>query len=331
MIFIYFIALIASFALLFKSASFFVEGASGIAKILNISKMVIGIVLVGMATTAPEFFVSVIAAFKGKPEFALGNAVGSVICDDGIALALAALLAPTVIYVNCRVLKIVGVFLLSIDILAYILARNGTIGRLEGALFVLILCVYYIFILKRKNLRFEEKRPEGNTQESRTKNLSSSQKSRLKRLTLVFIGGLAGVVGTSYIVVWAAERIAEYFSVSETVIGLVVLAIGTSLPEISTCVTAAIKGEGELAVGNIIGADILNVLWIIGVSSIVNPITVELKVMNFAFPYMILIVLTMLVAMRIGCRLGKIKGALLLALYIIYLFLALTLFASGSS
>ncbi len=331
MIFIYFIALIASFALLFKSASFFVEGASGIAKILNISKMVIGIVLVGMATTAPEFFVSVIAAFKGKPEFALGNAVGSVICDDGIALALAALLAPTVIYVNCRVLKIVGVFLLSIDILAYILARNGTIGRLEGALFVLILCVYYIFILKRKNLQFEEKRPEGNTQESRTKNLSSSQKSRLKRLTLVFIGGLAGVVVTSYIVVWAAERIAEYFSVSETVIGLVVLAIGTSLPEISTCVTAAIKGEGELAVGNIIGADILNVLWIIGVSSIVNPITVELKVMNFAFPYMILIVLTMLVAMRIGCRLGKIKGALLLALYIIYLFLALTLFASGSS
>jgi cation:H+ antiporter len=157
MIFIYFIALIASFVILFKSASYFVEGASGIAKVLNISKMVIGIVLVGMATTAPEFFVSVIAAFKGKPEFALGNAVGSVICDDGIALALAAILAPTVIYVNCRVLKIVGIFLLLIDILAYILARNGTIGRLEGAVFVLILCVYYIFILKRRDLRFEEK------------------------------------------------------------------------------------------------------------------------------------------------------------------------------
>jgi cation:H+ antiporter len=331
MIFIYFMALIASFALLFKSASFFVEGASGIAKVLNISKMVIGIVLVGMATTAPEFFVSVIAAFKGKPEFALGNAVGSVICDDGIALALAALLAPTVIYVNCRVLKIVGVFLLSIDILAYILARNGTIGRLEGTVFVLILCVYYIFIFKRKDLRFEDRSPEGNAQASGKKNLSSSQKSRLKRLVLVFIGGLAGVVATSYVVVWAAEHIAEYFSVSETIIGLIVLAIGTSLPEISTCVTAAIKGEGEMAVGNIIGADILNVLWIIGVSSIVNPIKVELRVMNFAFPYMILIVLTMLVAMRIGCRLGKIKGIILFGLYIVYIILALVLFAPGAS
>lgn len=331
MIFIYFIALIVSFVILFKSASFFVEGASGIAKVLNISKMVIGIVLVGMATTAPEFFVSVIAAFKGKPEFALGNAVGSVICDDGIALALAAILAPTVIFVNCRVLKIVGIFLLSIDILAYILARNGTIGRLEGAVFVFILCVYYIFILKRRDLRFEEKSPEGIAPENRKKNLSSSQKSRLKRLILVFIMGLAGVVVTSYVVIWAAEHIAEYFSVSETIIGLIVLAIGTSLPEISTCVTAAIKGEGELAVGNIIGADILNVLWIIGVSSIVNPIKVELKVMNFAFPYMILIVLTMLVAMRIGCRLGKTKGAILLGLYIIYLILTLILFAPGIS
>jgi cation:H+ antiporter len=326
MIYVYFIALILSFAFLFKSASFFVKGASGIARVLNISKMVIGIVLVGLATTAPEFFVSVIAAIKGKPEFALGNAVGSVICDDGIALALAAILAPTVIYVNCRVLKVVGAFLLSIDILAYFLARNGTIGRLEGAGFVLILCVYYVFILKRKGLWFAKDSPGNRREESEGEKSSPHKRIELRRLTLLFVMGLAGVVATSAVVVWAAEHIAEYFSVSETIIGLVVLAIGTSLPEISTCVTAAIKGEGEMAVGNIIGADILNVLWIIGVSSIANPITVELKVMNFTFPYMILIVLTMLVAMRIGCRLGKAKGFILLALYVLYIFLTFKLF-----
>jgi len=326
MIYIYFIALFVSFAFLFKSASFFVKGASGIARVLNISKMVIGIVLVGMATTAPEFFVSVIAAIKGKPEFALGNAVGSVICDDGIALALAAILAPTVIYVNCRVLKVVGAFLLSIDILAYILARNGTIGRLEGVGFVLILCVYYVFILKRKGLRFAKDSPGNRREESGGEKSSPHKRLELRRLTLLFVMGLAGVVAASAVVVWAAEHIAEYFSVSETIIGLIVLAIGTSLPEISTCVTAAIKGEGEMAVGNIIGADILNVLWIIGVSSIANPITVELKVMNFTFPYMILIVLTMLVAMRIGCRLGKAKGFVFLALYIFYIFLTFKLF-----
>ncbi len=326
MIYLYFIALGVSFALLFMSAGFFVKAACGIARVLNISKMVIGIVLVGMATTAPEFFVSVIAAIKGKPEFALGNAVGSVICDDGIALALAAILAPTVIYVNCRVLKVVGIFLLSIDILAYILAKNGTIGRLEGAVFVLILAVYYFFLLKRKGLRFAPDSPQNRKRDSEIENPESHKKLELRRLVLLFFLGLAGVVAMSAIVVWAAENIAEYFSVSETIIGLIVLAIGTSLPEISTCVTAAIKGEGEIAVGNIIGADILNVLWIIGVSSIANPITVELKVMNFTFPYMILIVLTMLVAMRIGCRLGKAKGLILFALYGLYIFLTLKLF-----
>ncbi len=326
MVYLYFVALIVSFALLFTSAGFFVKAASGIARMLNISKMIVGIVLVGMATTAPEFFVSVIAAVKGKPELALGNAVGSVICDDGIALALAAILAPTVIYVNCRVLKVVGAFLLSIDILAYILAKNGTIGRLEGAFFILILAVYYIFMLKRKDLRFAPDSPQNRKNDSENENPVSHQKLELRRLVLTFFLGLAGVVAMSAIVVWAAEHIAEYFSVSETIIGLIVLAVGTSLPEISTCVTAAIKGEGEMAVGNIIGADILNVLWIIGVSSIANPITVELKVMNFTFPFMILIVLTMLVAMRIGCRLGKVKGLILFALYGLYIFLTLKLF-----
>ena len=326
MIYLYFAVLIAAFVLLFRSACLFVDGACGIARILNVSKMIIGIVLVGMATTAPEFFVSVISAFLGKPEFALGNAVGSVICDDGIALALAALLAPAAILVNCRVLRIVGVFLLAIDILAYILAKNGTIGRLEGGLFVMILAVYYIFLLRRKKLRFEPN-SQGNTgTEKEREGISSSDRSLMKRIILRFMLGLAGVVTTSYIVVWAARHIAEYFSLSETIIGLLVLAIGTSLPEISTCITAAMKGEGEIAVGNIIGADILNVLWIIGISAIVNPITVELKVMNFSFPYMILIVLVMLVSMRIGCRLGKAKGLILLILYALYVFLTLKLF-----
>jgi len=105
-----------------------------------------------------------------------------------------------------------------------------------------------------------------------------------------------------------------------------VIALGTSLPEISTCITAARKGEGELAIGNIIGADVLNILWIIGVSAIVRPIQVDLNVINFAFPYMILIVTIMLASMLWGCRLGKPKGIVLIALYIIYIVATLKLF-----
>jgi len=326
MIYIYFAVLIVSFAILFKSAGFFVEGASGIARVLNISKMVAGIVFVGMATTAPEFGASVIAAILGHPEIALGNAIGSVICDDGVALALAAVVAPTAILINCRILKTAGLFLISIDILAYVLARNGTIGRMEGVLFLIILCLYFIFMLRkpRYNVRKDDKEEDGLS--VKEENLSASKLALLKKPILLFSVGIIGVILTCRVVIWASVNIAEHFSISKAIIGLTIIAIGTSLPEISTCVTAALKGEGEIAVGNIIGADILNVLWIIGVSSIANPIKVELKIINFAFPFMILIVITMLVAMRIGCRLGKAKGFILFGLYVVYLVLTLKLF-----
>jgi cation:H+ antiporter len=321
-----FAAFVFSFIVLFKCASFFVEGASELARVLNIPKMVVGIVLVGLATTAPEFGVSVVAASLGHPEIALGNAIGSVICDDGIALALAALLAPAVILVNCRLLKIVGVFLLSIDFLAYFLAKNGVIGRAEGVLLVLILGIYYVILLKNRRYGFGEEKQEAAADKNSEKSYSQKRSSKMKRPIQLFVFGLAGVVACSYVIVWAAERIALHFSISETLIGLTIIAIGTSLPEISTCITAALKGEGEIAVGNIIGADILNVLWIIGVSSVVNPIKVDLSVINFTFPYMILIVTAMLASMRLGCRLGKGKGVLLIVMYLIYLFLVLKLF-----
>ncbi len=326
MIYVYFAVLIVSFAILFKSASFFVEGACSIARVLNIAKMVVGIVLVGMATTAPEFGASVIAAILGHPEIALGNAIGSVICDDGIALALAAIVAPTAILINCRILKTTGLFLICIDILAYVLARNGTIGRLEGVLFLLILCLYFIFMLRKQRYSLNKDDRERDDSGRKEENLPASKLARLKKPIFLFTVGIIGVILTCRAVIWAAVNIAEYFSISKTIIGLTIIAIGTSLPEISTCVIAALKGEGEIAVGNIIGADILNVLWIIGVSSIANPITVELRVINFAFPFMILVVLTMLVSMRIGCRLGKIKGIILFGLYLIYLFITLKFF-----
>ena len=291
MIYIYFAVLIVSFAILFKSAGFFVEGALSIARVLNISKMVVGIVFVGMATTAPEFGASIIAAILGHPEIALGNAIGSVICDDGVALALAAIVAPTAILINCRILKTAGLFLISIDILAYILARNGTIGRMEGVLFLIILCFYFIFVLRKQRYSVRKDDKERDSLSEKEENPPASKLALLRKPIFLFAVGIIGVTLTCRAVIWASLNIAEYFSISKAIIGLTIIAIGTSLPEISTCVTAALKGEGEIAVGNIIGADILNVLWIIGVSSIANPIKVELKIINFAFPFMILICL----------------------------------------
>lgn len=326
MIYLYFAALVVAFAVMFKGASFFVDGASRIARILNIPKLVIGIVLVGLGTTAPEFGVTLIAAIKGKGEIAIGNAIGSVICDDGIALALAAIVAPAVIFVNCRILKTAGLFLISIDMLAYVLARNGRLGRVEGFCLVLILCLYYVFVIKSHRRYQSRQNKEG------TDSLESGQPSKeparesLAGAVKLFLLGLIGVALMSFVVVEAAIRIAHFFEISEIIIGSTIVAIGTSLPEISTCITAALKGEGEIAVGDIIGADILNILWIIGVASLVKPIEVELDIINFSFPYMILIVVVMLLLMRIGCRLEKWKGFLLLGLYVFFVFLTLKFF-----
>ncbi|MCD6192153.1 MAG: hypothetical protein B5M54_04825 [Candidatus Aminicenantes bacterium 4484_214] len=325
MLIIYLFILAVSFVLMFKSADLFVSGAAGLARVFNLSKLIVGIVLVGLATTAPEFAVSVQSAYLGHPEIALGNAIGSVIVDDGVALALAGLLAAGPILINCQLLKFIGFFLLGIDIFAFILALNGTIGRFEGLIFLLILGVYY-FVLIRKREVGETLASEEEKLLQEIKKVKLSRRKEIKKSVFYFTGGIIGVFVTSRLVIWSATNLARTFSISETVIGLTIIALGTSLPEISTCIVAARKGEGEIAVGDIIGADILNVLWIIGASALVSPITVELKVIHFSFPAMLVIVATMIISLRIGCRLNKLKSLLLLGLYLVYFLLMVKLF-----
>ncbi len=326
MVYLYILAFAVALAVLFKSASYFVDGACGIARILNVPKLVIGIVLVSLGTTAPEFGVTFIAALRGNGEIALGNAIGSVICDDGIALGLAALLAPTVILVNCRLLKTIGIFLISIDVLAYILARNGRVSRIEGLVLFSILCVYYIFVIRHQRRNRSPRTEEGAHTSGSSQLPSELEKKSWRKPARIFLFGLIGVASTSFVVVETAIKIAQHFKVSEIIIGSTIVAIGTSLPEISTCITAAVRGEGEIAVGDIIGADILNILWIVGVASLVKPIEVDRDIINFSFPFMIMIVVVMLGGMRIGCRLEKYKGIILIGLYLLYVFLTFKYF-----
>ncbi len=326
-IFIHLGLLVGSFFILFKSADVFVESAVGIAETLRIPKMVIGIVLVGFATTAPEFAVSVQSAYLGYPEIALGNAVGSVICDDGIAMALAAIIAPAPILIDRRILKTAGIFLTFIYIITYIMALDGTFARHEGIILVFLLAGYLYFVLRSAK---RERNEEANEKEPLAgKRLATSPEDpprSLKRQFAYFMFGLGGVVISSRLIVWSCLHIAEYFRIPEVVIGLTIIAVGTSLPEISTCIAAARKGEGEIAAGDIIGADILNILWIVGVSSLVNPMHVSRKIVNFMFPWMFVIVGTMLLSMRIYYRIGKPKGLILLFLYAIYVLVTIKFF-----
>ena len=327
-----FVILIVAFVILLKSADFFVDGAVGIAESLKVPKMLVGIVLVGFCTTAPEFAVSVQSAWLGHPEIALGNAIGSVICDDALAMALAATLAPVII--DPKIFKTAAPFLITIDLIAYAMAFNGTISRWEGLVLVVILAGYLYYIVREQSrIRKNGIAPDivNNQNDSHT-----SAPVHGKKAAIQFIVGLIGVIISSRLVIISAvtgaenpikiTSIAKFLGVPEIVIGLTMIAIGTSLPEIMTCVVAAKKKHSEIAAGDIIGADILNILWIIGVSAAANPIVTDIRTIHFSFISMIIVVITMLVSMRTGWKMSRKEGIILIFMYAVYIGLMIKLF-----
>ncbi len=306
--------MVLSFALLAKCADYLVEGAIDIARYLHAPPILIGIVIVGIGTTSPELAVSVTAALKGSPEVALGNAVGSVIYDDGLALPMAAFFATAAIPIDRIVLRSAAIFLITVDLVAWYMASDGTLARVEGGILVGLFVLYLIYSF------WEQKR------RPRTEIEAAVPRRSLWMVVLLFVCGLAGVVVSSHFIVKATPVVAAALGLPDVVIGLVVVALGTSIPEIATCIVAARKGQGALAVGNILGADILNICWIAGASALANPLVVSAEVVNFMFPWMLAIVLTMLGLMRIGYSLNRWKGLVLLVLCIAYL---IALFATN--
>ena len=295
-----------SFALLAKCADWLVEGAIDIAHYLRAPPILIGIVIVGIGTTAPELAVSVTAALKGNPEVALGNAVGSVIYDDGIALPMAALFAREAIPIDRVVLRSAALFLIVVDLAAWYMAYDGTLARSEGGVLVVLFALYLLYSFWEQRRQPHQAEEEGAARS-------------LWIVAAFFVGGLTGVIVSSHAIVLATPVVAAALGLPQVVIGLVVVALGTSIPEIATCIVAARKGQGALAVGNILGADILNICWIAGASALANPLTIAPQVVNFMFPWMMAIVLVMLGSMRLGYGLNRWKGVVLFVLCMAYL------------
>ena len=308
--------LVTAFVILSKCADLFVDSAIALADRFKIPRLIIGIVMVSLATTAPEVSVSLISAIQGSPEMALGNAIGSVICDDGIALGLAGLFTVAPIVILPSVLNLSTVFLVAVEILTFLfLVFDHQLGRIEGGILVLLL-MFYLFLLCRqhKNRHSDEK----DEIEAELENLEKSKGKPVPQLFVFFLLGLAGIVGSSHFIVTSATSIAHFIGIPEAVIALTLVALGTSIPEIATCIIAARKGEGALAVGNILGADILNICWVAGLSAVANPLSLSKKQIAFMFPSMFVIVGAMLLMLRIGFRLTRAKGAVLLLLYAVY-------------
>ena len=314
------IVLVVAFVILAKSADLFVESAVALANKFNIPKLVIGIVLVSFATTAPELAVSLMSAIKGNPEMALGNAIGSVICNGGLALGLAGVLAVGTIRVIPKVLKTSGIFLVVIEIVTFLFVyKDAELSRIEGIILVLLFSVYLVYMFREHK--------KGNLKDDLETEVDDAVMHKtVATMIMMFIVAIAGILIASEFVVVSATTIARSLHVPEAVIALTLVAFGTSVPEVATCVVSAKKGHGDIAVGNIIGANILNICWVAGASAIANNLVLTHKQIYFMFPCMFVIVLVMLIMLRINYSLTKKKGLILIILYAIYILASVLVF-----
>lgn len=253
-----FLLLAAGLAALVKGSDFFVDGASCIADKLGIPQLVIGLTVVAMGTSAPEAAVSITAALKGSADITIGNIVGSNILNVLIILGLTAAIAP--IAAAKSTLRREIPFMLLITLVLLLTGLDGTVGLLDGVILIILFAVYLIYLfISAKN----EKNGDNNGDIKKYKPWQAAAAS---------LGGLVMIVLGSRFAVDAASNIARAFGMSERFIGLTIVALGTSLPELFTSVTAARKGNSDIAIGNIVGSNIFNILFVVGISALVIPV-----------------------------------------------------------
>lgn len=297
--------LVLGFVMLVKGADWFVDGSSGIARKFGIPQLVIGLTIVAMGTSAPEAAVSITAAFKGSADITIGNILGSNILNVLIILGLSSVI--TSIAVAKPTVKIDTPFMIGMSILLPLLGLDGKIGLLDGIILLVAFVGYlsYLFVTAKKNK--EETDEE-------TKELSL-----IKALLWTVIGLVLIVLGSDF-TVDAATRIAKVLGLSERFIGLTIVALGTSLPELFTSVTAARKGNADIAIGNIVGSNIFNILFVVGLSATIIPVPFASGFIVDAIAAIYAAVLLWVCCFRTG-KLNRPAGILMLISYVVYFFI----------
>lgn len=317
------VAVIIGLVVLVWSADKFVDGAVGIAEYCGMSTLLIGMVIVGFGTSAPELTVSALSAAQGNPELALGNAYGSNIANIALILGATALISP--ILMQRSVIRGDLLNLLVISILSLILVWDGSVVRWNGILLLAVFAVTMAFSIRREMRKAKTGKGEGLPLASASQGESSATPSEksLGKSILWLVLGLLLLVASSRALVWGAVAIARTLGVSDLLIGLTIVAIGTSLPELASSIAAARKGENDLALGNIIGSNLFNTLAVVGLAATVSPMDeIEKAVTYRDMPLMIVLTLALIVLgyRRKGDgRLNRIAGAILLAIYAGYL------------
>ncbi len=318
-----FVYLIAGLVLLVAGAEVLVRGAAKLAAQFGISPLVIGLTVVAFGTSAPETAVSGQAALNGSGDIAIGNVVGSNIANVLLILGMTALVAPLV--VSRQLIRLDVPIMIGASLVTFGLAWDGELSRIDGALLFTAVVVYTLFLIISSR---REKAAEVDDEFAKEFGLDEPAKPHagLINAGLVIAGLVLLVVGSNFLVE-GAVALARALGLSELVIGLTVIAIGTSLPELATSIMAAFRGERDIAVGNIVGSNIFNLLCVLGLASLVSPqaIGVSSNALAFDFPVMIAVAVACLPIFFAGYCIKRWEGALFVAYYVAYtLYLVLT-------
>lgn len=308
-----YILLIVGFVLLVKGADLFVDGSSNIAKLLRVPTILIGLTIVAFGTSSPEATVSIIAALEGSADVSLGNVVGSNIFNITLVVGVAAFLYPLRVEretirkeMPFTLLASVALLILMSDI-ALQGSNSNLLTRSDGFIFILFLSIFMYYVieigLKSRKDTADEPVPED---------------LRWGKNILITILGLAAIIFGGNLVVDNGTEIAYSLGMSETLVGLTIIAIGTSLPELVTSISAALKKESEIALGNIVGSNIFNILFVLGASASISPLAANDKIFIDVI-LMIVLTIVLLVFSRTSFMVGKWEGLVLIATYIIYL------------
>jgi cation:H+ antiporter len=311
---------IIGFLLLYYGAEWLVKGSSSLARSLGLTPVVIGLTVVAFGTSTPEFVVSIVASIKGNSMIAVGNVIGSNICNIALVLGMAALFTP--ITSSRSVVKRDIPLMLGISLYLLLLSIDSRIWRLEGATLFggIILYTFFNYHMAIKDSR--------QVQENLTCRLESEMEeigymtSRSRQITLI-LAGIAGVVAGAQVVVASAVKIMEMLGVSEKFIGLTIVAFGTSLPELATSLVAAIKKEMDISIGNLVGSNVFNILGVLGAASLIRPIAVPggFIASGMIIDYIVMIFISFLpwFFMRKGLSVNRRDGLLLITCYFGYL------------
>ena len=308
-------AILAGFAILVWSAHKFVDGAAATAKHLGMPSLLIGILIVGFGTSAPEMVVSAIAAMEGNTGLALGNAIGSNIVNIALILGVTAVVAP--ITVNSKIVKKEIPLLLLIVLFSGYLLSDNTLTFAEG-----IILLFGFFALVGWSI-FAAIKGKGDALESDMDDELIEHDMSLKAGIIWLIIGLVLLIGSSRILVWGSVGVATEFGVSDLIIGLTIVALGTSLPELAASVIAARKGEHDIAIGNVVGSNMFNILAVIGIAVVIAPMNnIPLEVLQRDWIVMLVLTIALLV-ISYGFKakngvINRVEGIILILCYVAY-------------